>query len=57
MDVMWWLHTKFTIAVVLITLVLVLTLPLSKITKRYNPVTFKELKDSYASLRDDVYFR
>jgi hypothetical protein len=54
---MWWLHIKFTLAVVLFTVVLVLMYPLAKITKRYNPVTFKELKDSYVSLRDDVYFR
>lgn len=54
---MWWLHIKFTLAVVLLTLLLVLRFPLAKITKRYSPVSIDELKEVYSGLRDDIYFR
>jgi len=54
---MWWLHIKFTLAVLLLTLILVLMYPLAKITKRYNPASFDELKEAYSGLRNDVYFR
>lgn len=53
---MWWLHIKFTLAVVLLTLMLVLMFALAKTTKR-EVLSFDELKDSYASLKDDIYFR
>jgi hypothetical protein len=55
---MWWLHIKFTLAVVLFTVVLVAMYPLALLADRKSSIpTVKEIRDGYVSLRDDVYFR
>lgn len=55
---MWWLHIKFTLAVVLFTIIVVAMYPLAFLTDRKSSIyTIKEIKDDFASLRDDIYFR
>lgn len=50
-------HIKFTLAVVLYTLILPLAYGCAKLTNRYEPMSFSDLKDVYVSLRDDIYFK
>ena len=55
---MWWLHIKFTLAAVLLTIVLLAMYPLAYLADRKSCVwTYREVKDGFASLRDDIYFR
>jgi len=55
---MWWLHIKFTLAAVLLTIVLVAMYPLAYLADRKSSVpTVKEIKDGFANLRHDIYFR
>lgn len=54
---MWINHLKFTVAVVLYTLLLPLAYSLAKITDRYEPMSFDDIKDAYLSLRDDIYYK
>jgi hypothetical protein len=55
---MWWLHIKFTLAAVLFTIILLAMYPLAYLADRKSSIyTIKEIKDGFASLRDDVYFR
>lgn len=49
-------HIKFTLAVVFYTLILPLAYGYAKLTNRYEPMSFSDLKDTYVSLRDDIYF-
>ncbi len=55
---MWWLHIKFTLAVVLFIIVLLAMYPLAYLADRKSSTpTSREIKDGFASLRDDIYFR
>lgn len=53
---MWIKHIKFTLAVVLHTLILPLVYCLGKLNGRHPPMSFSDLKAAYVSLRDDIYF-
>lgn len=54
---MWVNHLKFTVAVVLYTLILPLAYGVGKLTNRYEPMSLNDLKEAYISLRDDVYYK
>lgn len=49
-------HLKFTLAVVLYTLILPLAYGTTKLTNRYEPMSFSEIKGAYLEIRDDIYF-
>jgi len=56
MDVMWWLHTKFTIAVVLITLVLLLSIPISMILgDKFVVGSFDDVKEVWDETKTKIY--
>jgi hypothetical protein len=56
MDVMWWLHTKFTIAVVLIALVLLLSIPISMILgDKFIVGSFDDVKKVWDETKTKIY--
>ena len=54
---MWWKHTKFTTAVVFLTLAFLLLTPVGLITNRLelSRETFNEILDCYEDLAEDIY--
>lgn len=53
---MWIKHLKFTLAVVLYTLILPQVYCLGKLNGRHQSVPFSEIKSAYLEIRDDIYF-
>lgn len=49
-------HLKFTVAVVLLTLVIPLLYCLALITNT-NPPTYAEIKNSFVGAKDDIYYK
>lgn len=55
---MWWLHIKFVVSVVLLSVVLLCMYPLAKLTGKDSLlVTWKEVKSAYLDMRDNIYFK
>lgn len=50
-------HIKFTLAVLLYTLILPLAYGVAKSTNSYEPMSFSDLKGAYLEIRDDIYFK
>ena len=54
---MWIKHIKFTLAVVFYILILPLAYGTAKLTNRYEPMSFSEIKGACLEIRDDIYFK
>ena len=52
---MWWLHTKFTIVVVLITLVLLLSIPIGMILGDKFAGSFEGVKEIWDETKTKIY--
>ena len=53
---MWWLHTRFTIAVVLIALVLLLSIPISMILgDKFVVGSFDDVKEVWDETKTKIY--